>query len=46
VEVKCPTILANSGIVKKLPEENNRPIGENSPNLVTLERGYRVFGNV
>jgi hypothetical protein len=29
-------ICATSVIFIKLPKENNRPIGENSPNLVTL----------
>jgi hypothetical protein len=28
--------LHTSAIEKKLPKENKRPIGENSPNLVTL----------
>jgi hypothetical protein len=27
---------ANSLILQKLPKANNRPMGENSPNLVTL----------
>jgi hypothetical protein len=31
-----PTICAASVIFKNLPKENNRPIGENSLNLVTL----------
>jgi hypothetical protein len=31
-------ILATFVIKKKLAEANNRPIGENSPNLVTLLR--------
>jgi hypothetical protein len=33
---KMPKNLATSVLKKKLPKENNQPIGENSPNLVTL----------
>jgi hypothetical protein len=29
-------VWAHSVIFKKVPKENNRPKGENSPNLVTL----------
>jgi hypothetical protein len=37
VEKSTPQIRATSVISKKkLPKENNRPKGENSPNLVTL----------
>jgi hypothetical protein len=32
----CPRMWAKSAISKKLPEVNNRPVVENSPNLVTL----------
>jgi hypothetical protein len=32
----CGKMWAISAIFKKLPNVNNRPIGENSPNLVTL----------
>jgi hypothetical protein len=36
-EEKCsPKIYATAVIFKTLPKENNRPIGKNSPNLVTL----------
>jgi hypothetical protein len=35
-------IWATSVIFKKTPKVNNRPIGENSPNLVTLARGGGV----
>jgi hypothetical protein len=28
---------------KNLPKVNNRPLGENSPNLVTLARMHRTF---
>jgi hypothetical protein len=37
--VKCG---ATSAIAKKLPKVNNRPIGENLPNLATLmaKNGY------
>jgi hypothetical protein len=33
---KCQKILATYEIFKKLTKETNHPIGENSPNLVTL----------
>jgi hypothetical protein len=36
VKKSCPNILATFVIFKKLPKENNRTMGENSPNLVTL----------
>jgi hypothetical protein len=32
-------------IVKKLPKETNRPIGENSPNLVTLSDPHCGMAN-
>jgi hypothetical protein len=35
-ENSSPKIRANYLIFEKMPNENNRPIGENSPNLVTL----------
>jgi hypothetical protein len=35
-EKRSPKIRATSVIIKKLPKVNNHPIGENSPNLVTL----------
>jgi hypothetical protein len=35
--------LATSVIFKKLPKENNHPIGESSPNLVTLPRTSNVW---
>jgi hypothetical protein len=38
VEKCSPSICATSEIFKKLPKENNRPIVENSPNHVTLEK--------
>jgi hypothetical protein len=38
VEISSPIIWAISVISIKLPEESNHPIGENSPNLVTLKR--------
>jgi hypothetical protein len=31
-----PKLRAISVIFQKLPKANNRPLGENSPNLVTL----------
>jgi hypothetical protein len=34
-------ICATSVIFKKLPKVNNRPMSENSPNLVTLERSTK-----
>jgi hypothetical protein len=33
---KKPKLLATSVIIEKLPKVNNHPLGENSPNLVTL----------
>jgi hypothetical protein len=36
VEISNPIIWAISVISKKLPEVSNHPMGENSPNLVTL----------
>jgi hypothetical protein len=36
MEKSTPDNLTTSTISKKLPIENNRPFGENSPNLVTL----------
>jgi hypothetical protein len=38
MENSSPIICAISVIFTKLPEGNSRPIGENSPNLVTLGR--------
>jgi hypothetical protein len=49
----CPKLIHNSfpwkkvgtsSICQKLPKENNRPIGENSPNLVTLFLVNDIFG--
>jgi hypothetical protein len=34
--IKYPQNVATFVIFKKLPKVNNRPLGENSPNLVTL----------
>jgi hypothetical protein len=31
-----PKLWASSVIFKKLPKEHNQPMGENSPNLVTM----------
>jgi hypothetical protein len=36
VEKSSPSIWAISVIFKKLPKVNNHPIGDNSPNPVTL----------
>jgi hypothetical protein len=36
-KLKLPTAV----LVKKLPRVNDRPIGENSPNLVTLAVWYK-----
>jgi hypothetical protein len=44
VEKSCPIILAISAIFEKLPEVNKRPLGENSPNLVTLLAGTYILG--
>jgi hypothetical protein len=30
-------------MLKELPKENNNPIGENSPNLVTLLAHYKTY---
>jgi hypothetical protein len=43
VEKSSPRIFATSAIFKKLPKGKNRPIGENSANLVTLLI-YRICG--
>jgi hypothetical protein len=40
VEKLAQKVQAPLGIFKKLPKENKRPIGENSPNLVTLACMY------
>jgi hypothetical protein len=32
---------ATSVIYQKLPKDNNRPMGENSPNLVTLSCAFK-----
>jgi hypothetical protein len=37
MEKKVSRMWANSVIKKTCPKVNNRPIGENSPNPVTLE---------
>jgi hypothetical protein len=34
---------ATSVIFKKLPKANNHPLGENDPNLVTLDRNQRYI---
>jgi hypothetical protein len=43
----CPVTLV---IVKKLPNVNNNPLGENSPNLVTLKKRHKfrrdLFKNI
>jgi hypothetical protein len=39
VEKSGPKICTTSAIFKDLPKENNVPIGESSPNLVTLFKG-------
>jgi hypothetical protein len=36
VEKSSPRICAASAIFNKMAKENNRPISENSPNLVAL----------
>jgi hypothetical protein len=36
VEKISPHFWATSAIFNKLPKANNHPLGENSPNLVTL----------
>jgi hypothetical protein len=36
VEIRSPKICSTSVILKPLPKDNNRPMGENSHNLVTL----------
>jgi hypothetical protein len=33
-------------VVKKVPKEKNRPIGENSPILVALKKAHSVTKNV
>jgi hypothetical protein len=38
-EKSCPRLWTNSVIFIKLAKVNNRPMGENSPNLVTLLGG-------
>jgi hypothetical protein len=42
-----PLICASSVIFLKLPKVNDRPMGENSPNLVTLAsvKGSRARGS-
>jgi hypothetical protein len=42
VEKGSPESMAH---FNKLPKENNRPIGENSPNLVILRVGKRWLSN-
>jgi hypothetical protein len=36
VEKSSPEMCASSGSFKPMPKVNNYPLGENSPNLVTL----------
>jgi hypothetical protein len=38
----CSKIWATFEIFQRLPEVNNRPIGENSPNLVTLLESWTM----
>jgi hypothetical protein len=45
VEKSSPNIWSTPVIFKKLPKENNHPMGENSPNPVTLLRVERNSGN-
>jgi hypothetical protein len=40
MEISSPKIWAISVIFTKLPKVNNDPIGENSPDLVTLNVTY------
>jgi hypothetical protein len=40
-EKSSPKIWATSIFIKKLPKINNHPMGENSPNLVTLRKGHK-----
>jgi hypothetical protein len=42
VEISIPIIWAISVICKNQPEVNSHPIGENSPNMVTLLRSQDV----
>jgi hypothetical protein len=39
VEIRSPKFLVTFVLSQNLPTENNRQIGENSPNLVTLVAG-------
>jgi hypothetical protein len=40
MDKSSPKFWTTSVFFKKLPKENNRPKGENSPNLVTLSETY------
>jgi hypothetical protein len=42
VEKSSKNSLATTVMYKKLPKVNNRPTGENSPNLATLADGMTV----
>jgi hypothetical protein len=46
MEKSSPKICYTSEIKKKLPTVNSNPIGENSPNLVTLEPKYSQLHNI
>jgi hypothetical protein len=46
VEKSCPQNWAASAIFKKLPKEKNRPLGKNSPNLVTLSTTHLPMDSV
>jgi hypothetical protein len=43
VEKSRPNIWGISAIFKKLPKENNHPVGEISPNLVTLLASFYLL---
>jgi hypothetical protein len=43
LEKSSPKLWAISAIFQKLPKANNRPLGENSPNLVTLAPGSVIL---
>jgi hypothetical protein len=42
VKKRNPKVSATSVIFKKISKVNNHPMGENSPNLVTLVAGKRT----
>jgi hypothetical protein len=42
-EKSSTIICANSVIFTKLPGVNSHPLGENSPNLVTLKVGHIII---